>query len=43
VGRLTTKTEADPDGGGALSSPVTVNEYDANGNLVSVTDTPNAF
>ena len=38
LGRVTSVTEADPDGGGELLSPVTIYEYDGNGNLVSLTD-----
>jgi YD repeat-containing protein len=36
--RLTTLTEADPDGGGSLTSPVTTYAYDAVGNRTSLTD-----
>jgi RHS repeat-associated protein len=36
--RLTSVTGADPDGGGALTSPVTSYQYDANGNRTKVTD-----
>jgi|GEM_PF-5208844 len=38
LGRLLTVTQPDPDGGGALTAPVTSYGYDAVGNLLSVTD-----
>ncbi len=36
--RLTQMTEADPDGSGPLTAPVTIFTYDENGNLATVTD-----
>ena len=36
--RLIKVIEADPDGAGPLSNPVTINTYDGNGNLVSTID-----
>ena len=38
LNRLVRITEADPDGGGPLTSPVTEFAYDANGNIEVVTD-----
>ncbi|MGB3494710.1 MAG: exosortase-dependent surface protein XDP2 [Elainellaceae cyanobacterium] len=38
LNRLTKTIEADPDGDGLLTSPVTTFSYDADGNLVSVID-----
>jgi RHS repeat-associated protein len=38
LNRLTKTIEADPDGDGPLTSPITTFEYDADGNLVSVID-----
>ena len=38
MNRLVRITEADPDGTGPLTSPVTTLEYDAAGNLISTTD-----
>jgi RHS repeat-associated protein len=36
-GRVTKRTDPDPDGTGGLSAPVTEYDYDSNGNLLSIT------
>jgi YD repeat-containing protein len=38
VNRTLTTTQPDPDGGGPLTSPVTVQTFDARGLLVSLVD-----
>ena len=42
LGRKTSETQADPDGTGPLARPVTSFSYDADGNLLTVTD-PRGF
>ena len=42
LGRKTKETQADPDGLGPLTRPVTIFSYDADGNLVIITD-PRGF
>ena len=42
LGRKTAMLQADPDGSGSLTRPSTTYQYDANGNLLSVTD-PRGF
>ena len=41
LNRVTQVTEADPDGGGPLLSPITTNVYDQHGNLIRATDALN--
>ncbi|WP_186376321.1 RHS repeat-associated core domain-containing protein, partial [Hyella patelloides] len=41
LNRIIKITEADPDGAGALESPITTFDYDAAGNLISTTDSRN--
>ena len=38
MNQLVKTIEADPDGGGPLTSPITTYEYDSSGNLISVVD-----
>jgi YD repeat-containing protein/autotransporter-associated beta strand protein len=42
LGRKTKQTQADPDGAGPLARPITTFSYDADGNLLAVTD-PRGF